>query len=213
MKRQQQTNEQLCTLARLGDTNAQNLLIENNLGFIRKTAHEIWSAQAELNQALHIEVDELMQEGIWGLYGCIDLYDPTKQLQFITYAAFAVRNAMLDYVRSQSATFEARNLNSIVSLDEILADEGSRHIHVGDPARQSPEQIYLAKERLQEIHHALDMISDRDRQYLHYRFGFHDDREHPLNETARHFHLSTSRAAKTEKDALNNVRRELPWRH
>jgi len=213
MKRQQQTNEQLCTLARLGDTNAQNLLIENNLGFIRKTAHEIWSAQAELNQALHIEVDELMQEGIWGLYGCIDLYDPTKQLQFITYAAFAVRNAMLDYVRSQSATFEARNLNSIVSLDEILADEGSRHIHVGDPARQSPEQIYLAKERLQEIHHALDMISDRDRQYLHYRFGFHDDREHPLNETARHFHLSTSRAAKTEKDALNNVRRELLWRH
>ena len=64
MKRQQQTNEQLCTFARLGDTDAQNLLIENNLGFIRKTAHEIWNAQAELNQTLHIEVDDLMQEGI-----------------------------------------------------------------------------------------------------------------------------------------------------
>lgn len=207
MNRQQQTNEQLCALARQGDVDAQNLLIENNLGFIRKTAYEIWSAQEELNHALYIEMDDLIQEGIWGLYGCIDRFDPAKQLQFITYAASAVRNTMLDYIRSQSKTFEARNLNDIESLDE----GSNRHTYVGDPAHQSPEQVFLAKERPREIHHALDMIPDRDRQYLHYRFGFHDDKEHPLKETAGHFHLSTSRAAKTEKVALDNVRLELPW--
>lgn len=32
------TNEQLCALAKRGDADAQNLLIENNLRFIKKTA-------------------------------------------------------------------------------------------------------------------------------------------------------------------------------
>ena len=42
-------NQQLCALAKRGDADAQNLLIENNLRFIKKTAYEVWSAQAELN--------------------------------------------------------------------------------------------------------------------------------------------------------------------
>lgn len=33
------TNEQLCALAKQGDADAQNLLIENNLRFIKKTAY------------------------------------------------------------------------------------------------------------------------------------------------------------------------------
>jgi RNA polymerase primary sigma factor/RNA polymerase sporulation-specific sigma factor len=37
--------------------------------------------------------------------------------------------------------------------------------------------------------------------------------EHPLNETAQHFHLSESRAKSTEKLALDHVRMELPWRY
>ena len=43
-------------MARQGDRDAQNLLIENNLGFIRKTAYEIWSTQKELNEAFHIDM-------------------------------------------------------------------------------------------------------------------------------------------------------------
>ena len=35
------TNEQLCALAKQGDADAQNLLIENNLRFIKKTAYEV----------------------------------------------------------------------------------------------------------------------------------------------------------------------------
>ena len=47
--------------------------------------------------------------------------------------------------------------------------------------------------------------------YLWYRFGFEDDVYHPLNETAKHFHLSESRAKSTEALALDNVWLELPW--
>ena len=79
------------------------------------------------------------------------------------------------------------------------------------PTYQAAEQIYLAQERIDDIHHALYMIEERDEQYLRYRYGFDDDVKHPLTETAKHFHLSESRAKKTEALALDNVWFELPW--
>lgn len=212
MKRDLITNEQLCALAKRGDTDAQNLLIENNLRFIKKTAYEVWSAQAELNQSLQISLDDLVQESSLGLLGCIDSYNPNSGNLFLTYAASAIRNAMIDYIRSQNVSFEAKNLNNIISLDELAKDEvQSKHNFIADPTKQTPEQIYLAQERIDDIHHALYMIEERDEQYLRYRYGFDDDVKHPLTETAKHFHLSESRAKKTEALALDNVWLELPW--
>jgi len=212
MKRNPATNEALCALAKRGDADAQNLLIENNLRFIQKTAYELWNAQAELNQSLGIGLDDLIQEGMLGLCGCMKNYDPDSGNLFLTYAGPAIRNAMLDYIRAQSTSFEAKNLNNIISLDELAKNEAqSRHRFLADPTRQTPEQIYLAKERIDDIHHALSVIADREEQYLRYRFGFDDDVEHPLTETAKHFHLSESRAKSTEAIALDNVWLELPW--
>ena len=100
----------------------------------------------------------------------------------------------------------------MISLDELAKDEvRSRHNFIADPTCQTPEQIYLAQERIDDLHHALYMIEDREEQYLRYRFGFDEDTEHPLTETARHFNLSESRAKKTEALALDNVWLELPW--
>ena len=210
MKRDPITNEQLCVLAKRGDTDAQNLLIENNLRFIKKTAYEVWSAQAELNRSLQISLDDLVQEGSLGLLGCIDSYNPDSGNLFLTYAAPAIRNAMIDYIRSQNVSFEAKNLNNIISLDELAKDEvQSKHNFITDPTKQTPEQIYLAQERHDDIHRALEMIEAREERYLRYRFD--DDTEHPLTETAKHFNLSVSRAKKTEAQALDNVWLELPW--
>lgn len=210
MKRDPITNEQLCALAKRGDADAQNLLIENNLRFIKKTAYEVWSAQAELNRSLQISLDDLVQEGSLGLLGCIDSYNPDSGNLFLTYAAPAIRNAMIDYIRSQNVSFEAKNLNNIISLDELAKDEvQSKHNFITDPTKQTPEQIYLAQERHDDIHRALEMIEAREERYLRYRFD--DDTEHPLAETAKHFNLSVSRAKKTEAQAPDNVWLELPW--
>ena len=206
------TNEQLCALAKQGDAEAQNLLIENNLRFIKKTAYEVWSAQAELNRSLQISLDDLVQEGSLGLFGCIGSYNPDSGNLFLTYAAPAIRNAMIDYIRSQNVSFEAKNLSNIISLDELTKDEvRSKHNFIADPTKQTPEQIYLAQERHDDIHRALEMIEAREERYLRYRFGFDDEKEHPLTETAKHFNLSVSRAKKTEAQALDNVWLELPW--
>ena len=117
------TNEQLCIAAQSGDKWAENALVENNLRFIRKTAYEIWSAQRELNVALGIELNDLVQEGSLGLLGCISSFQPDYGNKFLTYAAPAIHNAMLDYIRRLNPTFEAKNLDCIIRLDEVKKGE------------------------------------------------------------------------------------------
>ena len=210
--KQNASNEQLCIAALGGDIEAQNALVENNLRFIKRTAYEIWSAQRELNTTLGIEINDLVQEGSLGFLDCIAGFKPEMGNKFLTYAAPAIKNAMLDYIRRWNPTFEAKNPGNIDRLDDVVKDENSgKHEFVADSRIKNPEQIYIAKETHEEIHTALQKIDRRERTYLWYRFGFEDDMEHPLNETARHFHLSESRAKSTEKLALTNFELELPW--
>lgn len=196
------SNEELCASALRGDAGARNELVENNLGFIRKTANELWSSQRELNSALLLDREDLEQEGALGLLRCVDTFDPESGVKFLSYAAPAVRNAMLDSIRERSRTFEAQNIGSRISL-EFAALDGTRY---------TPEQLYLERESFEELHAALGRIKPRERGYIEYRFGFDDeDTERTLAQTARHFHLSESRARATERQALDDVRLELPW--
>jgi len=88
-------------------------------------------------------------------------------------------------------TFEAKNLDCIIRLDEVKKGENKgQHEFIADSRVQNPEQIFIAKETHEEIHTALEMIDEREKAYLWYRFGFEDDVLHPLSETAKHFHLT-----------------------
>lgn len=196
------SNEELCASALRGDAGARNELVENNLGFIRKTANELWSSQRELNSDLLLDREDLEQEGALGLLRCVDTFDPESGGKFLSYAAPAVRNAMLDSIRERSRTFEAQNIGSRISL-ESAALYGTG---------KTPEQLYLERESFEELHVALGRIEPRERGYIEYRFGFDDeDTERTLTQTARHFHLPESRARMTERQALDDVRLELPW--
>ena len=214
------TNERLCALAQQGDIRAQEQLIHNNLGYIRKTANELYISVGLGNSELGIDHDDLIQEGSIGLLRAISLYDPAKKIKFLTYAGPAVRNAMMDLISSAFAAFEQRmqsDKNGIpmerINLDDLLPGEDSvqRSDLIADPYASEPEQMMVEEENRKELYEGLRRLSKREQVYLLYRFGFEDDMEHPLVGTALHFHLSESRARSTEALALDNLWLELPW--
>lgn len=222
MNRTQMTNERLCTLAQQGDISARDRLVEQNLGFLRDTAGRMYKSLALAESSLAIGKDDLMQEGCLGLLSAIDSFDPPQKAKFLTYAAPAIRNAMIDFVRSQKAIYENRVVSDGSSkgfsmkriyLDEILSTEERllRIEAIADPYEKTPTQIVLEAERLEELYAALDKLTQREQAYLLYRFGFTDDEEHPLIGAAVHFHLTESRAKKLEANAMDNLWLELPW--
>lgn len=59
-------------------------------------------------------------------------------------------------------------MGNVLRLDEVTKDKKNRgkHKYLADPTKQTPELIYLAQERVDDIHHALDMIEPREEQPL-----------------------------------------------
>lgn len=203
------TNEQLCSLAREGNKAAEEALIENVMPSIRITASNIQKRYF----GILLETDDLVQEALIGLLRAIKTYDPETRSLFLTYVQTIAENAMLDYVRKCTSVIPASG--SILSLDApppgFDSEANVTYADIlPDDYNKNPEHLFIRKETITEVRNALSEISDRERAYLHYRFGFLDCMLHDQSETAAHFHLSLSRARHTEKAALNNVRRALP---
>ena len=207
-------------LAQKGDVQAQEQLVRNNLGYIRKTANELYISNNLENSELGIDRDDLIQEGSISFLRTISRYDPDKKIKFLTYAGPAIRNAMMDLISTAFSTFEQRMQSDKdgipmkrINLDELLPGEDSmqRSDLIADPYSSEPEKMMIEKESRKELYEGLRRISEREQVYLLYRFGFEDDMEHPLVGTALHFHLSESRARSTEALALDNLWLELPW--
>ena len=128
------SNEQLCRLAQKGDTAARDILLEKNLGFIRKIALEQYRNMGLDENDIGIDLDDLMQEGSIGLLNAIPLFDAGRGMKFLTYAAPALRNAMTDCIRAALGLFEQRMVDKKdapgfqrVYLDDVLSElDGSR---------------------------------------------------------------------------------------
>jgi len=48
----------------------------------------------------HISMDDLISAGVMGLINAIEKFDPSKKIQFKTYAEFRIRGAILDELRA-----------------------------------------------------------------------------------------------------------------
>lgn len=204
------TNEELCILAQGGDNYAENELILNLLPMLQAQASKYEAQYA----GLQIESDDLLQEESIGFLKAVQSFLPEKGYSFRTYASRVSENAMMDYVRKCASALP--NPGKMLSLDvephnDQDNDESSFYDSLFNEYSKTPEQILIEKEQIEEIYHALKMISQREAAYLRYRFGFEDDVLHDREETAIHFHLSPSRAKSIERSALDNFRLELPW--
>ncbi len=146
-------NEELCIRAQSGDTAAQDKLLENNIGIIRKFAHEAYEDMNLKNSDLGLDLDDLVQEGSIGLLEAIPLYDPEWGTKFLSFAAPFIRNAMTDLVRSVLSQYEQRLIDRgekrIYLDDEELDDEWHKRIlSIPDPQATMPEAYCIEKESI-----------------------------------------------------------------
>ena len=103
-----QTNERLCALAQKGDAAALDSLIDNNKSFIGKVANDLFRSMNLAQSGLNLDTDDLKQAGNLGLWKAVPKFDAARGMKFLTYAAPAIRNAMMDMVRDAFAAFEQR---------------------------------------------------------------------------------------------------------
>ena len=78
------------------DTESRNRLVDHYLPLVR-----IVAGRMAINLPQHIDKDDLLSSGFFGLLDAIERYDNMRQNKFETYASVRIRGAMLDYLRSR----------------------------------------------------------------------------------------------------------------
>ena len=205
------TNEELCLHYQAGDAGAAEELICRNMGFIRSIALRY----AHDYQNARMDADDYTQEGAVALLRAASQFDPSREAQFLTYAGRAVRYAIIDAIRADNPNLvltpldEAHTGSADDSDDDSDRFTGRMKAQLPSSYEANPETICIRKEQMEKLYAAIHALSPRHYAWVICRYGFDDDVYKSLAEMGRIYHLSESRARKTEDEAVGKLRREM----
>jgi len=78
------------------DAALRNALAENYLPLVK-----IVCGRLALSLPAHVDKDDLLQSGFFGLLDALERFDPERNIKFETYAGVRIRGAMIDYLRAK----------------------------------------------------------------------------------------------------------------
>lgn len=138
-------DEQVILLIRHGDKNATDFLIHKykNLVKLKSRAYFLIGADRE----------DVIQEGMIGLYKAIRDYQPDKAMAFKTFAELCITRQMITAVKNATRQKHIP-LNSYISLNRRIFDEESDKTYielVPDDVASNPEQLIIKKEEFSGI--------------------------------------------------------------
>ena len=101
-----------------------------------------------------------------------------------------------------------RSAEEPVSLDGPVGDEDSSQLGDFIEDEDAPSPIDAAARTMlrEQIEHALEGLTDRERQVLELRFGLTDGRDHTLEDVSRYFDVTRERIRQIEAKALRKLR-------
>lgn len=155
------TDEELIIRYRDGDKQIMDYLMDKYKHVVRNKAGRMF--------ILGADKDDLIQEGMIGLFKAVRDYDSGRDASFLTFADLCVSRQM--YTAIQAANRKKNlPLNSYISLyknseDEIL--EGQLIGAIRDFSEQNPEEILIDRENVEALQTIIDQeLSTFERQVL-----------------------------------------------
>lgn len=139
---------ELIVSAQKGDEQAIDALMRQYKALVSGLARPFFLVGADY--------EDLMQEGMIGLFHAICTYDG-KSAAFVTYARQCVRNRLLDAVKTAGRD-KHRALNDSVPLN-LLAEND-------DPTALSPEERAIARENLTQLRNKMAALLSEDEYML-----------------------------------------------
>lgn len=187
------TDEQLASLAAAGDIDATELILSKYKNLVRSKARMYFLAGADR--------EDIIQEGMIGLFKAIRDFDNSKPASFRGFAELCVKRQIITAVKTATRR-KHMPLNSYVSLSASSYDEESDGIR-GELGRSEldPERLFLQKEKAEYLGGKIDeVLSPLEKNVL----GMYLDGR-SYTEIAQ----ALSRPAKSIDNALQRVKKKM----
>jgi RNA polymerase primary sigma factor len=207
-----------------GDQSAVTELVEANLRFV--------VSYAKRYRGLGVSFLDLIHQGNLGLIEAARRFDPSRNVKFITYAVWWVRESMTHVLADQtrafsfppkmfSAMYRVPGGGADVSLSDPVGSgrsepAGSRARELGDLLPQDGvtpiEEAMIRQADRDEVTLALGDLDGKERAVVRMRFGLDDDRPRTLQEIGDELRLSRERVRQIESRAKEKLRRSARLR-
>ena len=157
------TDEQLIRNLQNGEKEIMNYIMEKYKGLVRREAKAVY--------LLGGENDDLIQEGMIGLFKAVQDYDVNQNVSFYSFAKLCITRQMYSAITA-SKRKKHLPLNSYVSLYEKAEGERSERVldTIEAGGETNPEEILLSKENIRNLEEELDaQLSELEKRvlYLH----------------------------------------------
>lgn len=145
------SDEELIDRLRTGETQIADYLCDKYKNLVRKGARSMF--------ILGGDTEDLIQEGMIGLFKAVRDYDCGRDASFYTFAELCINRQIYTAVQA-SRRKKHVPLNEAISLYSQVdggEDEGRLLLEeLTDDAVQDPEKVVLDRERMEEIERAID---------------------------------------------------------
>ncbi len=153
---------------RRGETAVMDYICDKYKNLVRSKAKSMF--------ILGADNEDLIQEGMIGLFKAVRDYDTGRDASFSTFAELCINRQMYTAVQA-SKRQKHFPLNTYVSLDSETSGDDREGLNLGellaDKSELSPEELFLDKERVAYLEKAMEEeLSEFERQVLDlYRTG------------------------------------------
>lgn len=155
--------EEIVLLARDGDLRAQELLIKKYKNFVRAKARSYFLIGADK--------EDIIQEGMIGLFKAIRDYQPDKISSFKAFAELCITRQIITAIKTATRQKHIP-LNSYVSLNKpIFDDESERTLLdvISGKKVSNPEALIISKEEVDNIEAKIgEILSELEWEVLTY---------------------------------------------
>ena len=137
------SDETLIDIYRKGDEAAIEVLFERYKDIVRKKAKAMYLAGGDS--------DDLIQEGMIGLFKAIRDYSPDKAASFSTFASVCIRRQIQNAITNSNRKKHVP-LNSYVSL-YMNSEEGDNFMleeRLSTSREEDPEKLLIAREQIED---------------------------------------------------------------
>lgn len=131
------SDEELIVMFRQGSLEIEDYLMEKYKNFVR--------AKARAMYLIGGDTDDLIQEGMIGLFKAIRDYDDAKEASFLTFARLCIDRQLYHAIES-SNRLKNQPLNHYVSLSDTASED-----ELFEHWEESPESIVLDRENIKEM--------------------------------------------------------------
>lgn len=192
--------------AKNGDLDAQNEILTSNLRFVFNIASRYKGQGAAIS--------DLISEGNLGLVKAIQKFNPEKDVKFISYAVWWVRNSMQEFIKKRQVCLNIEKdedtLNIPLASNKIPDTEDEwverKDAVLSDEEDEAKRELHKNQRKI--VNELLGILEGREKYIVEQYYGI-GCKEKNLEEIGKELGITKERVRQIKLSCLNKLRSNI----